>query len=51
MKCLLEGSAIVELCVACPGRLLRLLLNAPLDEAGIFVARLLGMALIAMGLG
>jgi hypothetical protein len=56
LKCLLAVGAIVELCaglgaVACPQLLIRLLLNAPLDEAGIFVARLLGMALIALGLG
>jgi hypothetical protein len=56
LSCLLGVGAIVELgvglgAVAYPDPLVWLLLNAPLDHAGIFVARLLGIALIALGLG
>jgi hypothetical protein len=55
LKCLFALGAVVEMvvglgAVACPEPLVWLLLNASLDEAGNFVARLLGMALIALGL-
>lgn len=55
LKRLLAFGAIIEMSVglgvvAFPEQLLELLLNAPLADPGVVVARLLGTALIALGL-
>jgi hypothetical protein len=55
LKRLLALGAIIEMSVglgvvAFPEQVIELLLNAPLADTGVFVARLFGTALIALGL-